>query len=314
MVRFRNRRILDVLHFDIVGGCQLKCVGCPNSTILPKVTRIKPSVFASCLRNIDVNHVKLFRLFNYGEPLLHDDLPAIFDVLATAPEFSIRHLEISTNAQFSRWDQIEDVLQRGLLTRLVVSCDGDGTPASYERFRPPAKWKTLIEFLVKARALRDRYSPKLELRTTTVIFDDADKARWRSVLEPLGWDPHFRSWINLVGGSETHAGREWRPASGVCSFVERTQQLYVNADGTVVPCCAHPRAGEFGDLCSEKWSAIVGGTARQHFVELLGTRRDTMEICGACEFGPHAPKPPKIVELLSRLTGRTSSLGAGPGA
>jgi radical SAM protein with 4Fe4S-binding SPASM domain len=278
------------------------------------VTRIKPSVFASCLRNIDVDHVKLFRLFNYGEPLLHDDLPAIVDVLASAPEFSIRHLEISTNAQFARWDQIEDVFRRGLLTRLVVSCDGDGTPASYERFRPPAKWKTLIEFLVKARALRDRHSPKLELRTTTVIFDEADKARWRSVLEPLGWDPHFRSWINLVGGSETHAGREWRPASGVCSFVEGTQQLYVNADGTVVPCCAHPRAGEFGNLGSEKWSTIVGGKARQHFVELLGTRRDTMEICGACEFGPHAPNPPKIVELLSRLTGRTLSLGAGPGA
>src|SRR5581483_1018256 len=78
---------LDVVHFDIVGGCQLRCVGCPNSTILNKVTRQTPSDFAACLSNIDVEHVALFRLFNYGEPLLHDDLPGVFDALESAPSF-----------------------------------------------------------------------------------------------------------------------------------------------------------------------------------------------------------------------------------
>jgi hypothetical protein len=39
-----------------------------------------------------------------------------------------------------------------------------------------------------------------------------------------------------------------------------------------------------------------------------------MEICGACEFGPHVPKPPRIAQLFSQLTGRMSSLGEGTGA
>lgn len=46
------------------------------------------------------------------------------------------------------------MLRLEVLTRLVVSCDGDGTPESYERLRPPSRWERLIEFLERAK-LRD---------------------------------------------------------------------------------------------------------------------------------------------------------------
>jgi radical SAM protein with 4Fe4S-binding SPASM domain len=278
-------RVLASVHFDIVGGCQLRCVGCPNSTILNKVTRIEPSVFGSCLANIDVDHVAIFRLFNYGESLLHDDLPAIFDELETAPRFSIGFLEMSTNAQFARWDQLEDVLRRRRLNRLVVSCDGDGTPASYERLRPPATWEKFMAFLVKARRLRDQLCPDMELMTRTVVFDVAHTAAWKTVLEPLGWRPEFRWWINLVGASEDLSGRNWQPGEGTCPFVRGGDNLYVDWNGTVVPCCAHPHAGDFGDLSTQKWSAIVSSAKRADFGEQLETNRAAMDICGKCEFG-----------------------------
>jgi len=280
-----GKSVLDVLHFDIVGGCNLRCVGCPNSTILNKVTRIEPSVFADCLRNMDVDRVEIFRLFNYGESLLHDDLPAIFDELARAPRFSIGWLEVSTNAQVARWDHIEDVLRRRMLDRLVVSCDGDGTPASYERMRPPAKWERLIAFLTKARELRDRHCPDTELMTRTVIFDDAHMATWNAVLEPLGWRPEFRRWINLVGGAEDLSGRNWEPGKGLCSFVGPALGLYVDWNGDVVPCCAHPRAAHFGNLSAEKWSAIFSGDKRAAFIDRLQNDRASLEICAKCEFG-----------------------------
>jgi MoaA/NifB/PqqE/SkfB family radical SAM enzyme len=276
---------LDRIHFDIVGGCQLRCVGCPNSTILPKVTRIKPDVFAQCLANIDVDSVRFFRPFNYGEPLLHDNLPAIYDVLSKV-HFKIGFLEMSTNAQFVRWDQLENVIRRKMLNRLVVSCDGDGTPESFEKFRPPAKWSTLIEFMEKARELRDRYAPDMELMTRTVHFAPADQERWRAVLEPRGFRPEFRRWLNLVGGAETHAGRDWKAASGVCHYLEDDSELFVNADGTIVPCCAHPNAGDFGSLRLQKWSEITAGQRRKSFIDLLATDRASMDICGQCEFGP----------------------------
>jgi radical SAM protein with 4Fe4S-binding SPASM domain len=275
---------LATLHFDIVGSCQLRCVGCPNSTLVKPVTYIEPSVFAACLRNIDVAHVDVFRLFNYGEPLLHPNLPAIFDALAAAP-FTIRHLELSTNAQFARWDQLEDVLHRRGLNRLVASCDGDGTPGSYERMRPPARWQKLVAFLTRARELRDRLCPEMELMTRTVIFDDTDMARWRSVLEPLGWRPEFRRWITLVDGAENLSGHSVRPGKGKCAFVGPLAQLYVDETGTVVPCCAHPGAANLGSLRTTRWSEILDGNVRAAFLDKLENDRASLETCATCEFG-----------------------------
>src|ERR1700738_2244752 len=129
--------LLTCVHFDIVGSCQLRCVGCPNSTIRKNVTRIDPQLFGRCISNIDVRRVNTFRFFNYGEPLLHTELRSMFDTSESARAFEVDHAELSTNAQFVRWDQLEYVISRRVLHRLVVSCDGDGTPASYERMRPP---------------------------------------------------------------------------------------------------------------------------------------------------------------------------------
>ena len=276
---------LATLHFDIVGSCQLRCVGCPNSTIGNPVTQIDPAVFATCLAHIDVDHVDVFRLFNYGEPLLHTDLPAIFDALEGARGFTIRHLELSTNAQFVRWNQLEDVLRRRVLDRLVVSCDGDGTPGSYERMRPPARWDKLVAFLTRARELRDRHCPGMELMTRTVIFDETDMARWRAVLEPLGWRPEFRRWINLVGAAENLSGHEVQPGRGKCPFVGPPDSSYVDSTGTVVPCCAHPGAGDFGNLQTMRWSEIHRGELRRRFLDALERDRASLATCAGCEFG-----------------------------
>jgi MoaA/NifB/PqqE/SkfB family radical SAM enzyme len=276
--------LLTCVHFDIVGSCQLRCVGCPNSTIRKNVTRIDPQLFARCISNIDVRRVNTFRFFNYGEPLLHTELPSIFDTFESARAFEVDHAELSTNAQFVRWDQLEYVISRRVLHRLVVSCDGDGTPASYERMRPPAVWSKLIEFLTRARQLRDRYAPDLDLMTRTVVFGAADMERWRSVLNPIGWRPEFRPFFPLVGGAENLSGRNIELGQGVCVFMSEPH-LYVDVDGTVVPCCAHPRAGELGSLKYHRYSEIFSGETRRRFLEVLQESRDSLSVCRGCEFG-----------------------------
>ena len=282
---------LEVMHFDIVGGCQLRCVGCPNSTLRPKAKPISLADFARCLANVDVDRIERLQLFNYGEPLLHPDLPGIFRVLADRKD-RIGSIEISTNAQFVRWKQLEEVMHMKLLTRLAVSCDGDGTPASYERHRPPAKWPKLIEFLARVSEMKNRIDPDLELITRTVIADRRAIPRWTSVLEPLGWKPEFRGWKILPQSAENPSGRETVPGQGVCIFVERRTHLYVAGDGAVVPCCVHPRAGVFGNLMTSKWSEILNGPGRSHFVDELESNRSAMEVCSACEFGPSAARGP----------------------
>ncbi len=281
-----NKRFIGQLHFDIVGGCQLRCVGCPNSTINPRVTPISIDDFILCLKNLDIDIVRNFRLFNYGEPLLHPDLPGIGRAIEEYAPFKIRRLEISTNAQNVDWPLFEEFLRQGRLKRLAVSCDGDGTPESYERLRPPARWTRLVDFLNRAARIRDRHCPDLEIITRTIINDPRDKERWLGLLSPLGITPDFRTWKYLPGAGANMTGREITPGKGVCFFVAEPQRLFVNHKGHVIPCCAHPGAGYFGDLKTDLYSRIFAREPRKDFIREMENKRAGMKICGSCEYGP----------------------------
>ncbi len=278
---------LEPVQFDIVGGCQLRCVGCPSTTLARPITMMEPSFFRTCLFNIDVDSIGVFRCFNYGEPLLHRQLPEIFSILGEyrAQRVPIQSVEMSTNAQYVNWDNLQTVLRMGVLNRLVVSCDGDGTPASFERLRPPARWHKLIDFLERVSAIKAAENSPVQLMTRTVVEDYSDCERWTSVLAPRGWTPEFRSWKYLPGSPQNMTGRAIRPAAGVCFFLERTGQLYVDADGTVVPCCVHPRAAVLGNLGRSTYSSIVNGGQRASFILSLKEKRQELPLCSVCEYG-----------------------------
>lgn len=290
-------RHIYAAHMDIVHGCQLRCVGCPNSTLLPKIKRVSVEDFGTYLRNIDVEKINTLRLFNYGEPLLHRDLPGI---VAEIPKQSwkVSIVEISTNAQWVDWDNFAEMLKLEVVNRLVVSCDGDGSPEQYERLRPPAKWEKLLEFLDRARALRDRWSPATQLVTKTIVDKREDALRWDSVLRPRGWVPEYRGWMALPESVENRTGREIEPPAGACMFMAEPAEftdhpwfgevrlLYVDADGTVVPCCIHPQAGVFGNLKVQRFSEILAAPERAAFKAEMNRDRKAMKICGSCEMGP----------------------------
>jgi radical SAM protein with 4Fe4S-binding SPASM domain len=276
--------LLRKFGFDIVHGCQLRCVGCPNSVLQPKIQRISIEDFALCLKQVDVEHVHLMRLFNFGEPLLHHDLPGVVAQVPEAP-FGVDILEISTNAQHHDFDALEETFKLGVLSRLVVSCDGEGTPEEYERLRTPAKWEKLLIFLETARRLRDSHSPGMKLITRTICTSEEGQKRWRSLLEPLGWEPEFRGWLKMPESSGTPWEDERKVPKGLCEYLQYNT-LYVDADGTVVPCCVHPKAAVLGNLKQQKFSEIYKGAERAALVKQLKRNRTTHPICGKCEEGP----------------------------
>jgi len=288
-------RKLEMLGIDVMHGCQLRCVGCPNSSLRPRIRHMPVDVFRACMGNVDVSAIKNVRLFNFGEPLLHPDLPGIVDWLGRQ-RFRIRTVEISTNAQTRCFPMLAEVFKTGRLDRLTVSCDGDGSPEEYERLRPPAKWGRLIEFLAKSKEYRDAHSPNTQLVTTTVCESEEGRRRWRRVLGRYGYTPRFRRWINLPGSKESPSGRDSVVPQGICVYLQQ-RTLYVDWDGTVVACCGHPRAGVFGDLKREKYSEILRSRRRSAFVERLRTRREAMPICGACEIGR---RPSRLERVFSR--------------
>jgi radical SAM protein with 4Fe4S-binding SPASM domain len=296
MTCIQQARSLHTFQIDIVHGCQLRCVGCPNSTLMDKVRRIEIDDFRRCIENVDVDHIQYMRLFNFGEPLLHENLTGIFEVLRDQP-WRAETLEISTNAQYCNWKDFASALQVGVLDRLVVSCDGDGTPGQYEALRPPSKWDKLIDFLERARVLRDRYAPELKLITRTIVEDVEAMGRWREILEPLGWEPEFRDWKVLPESRENRTGRDLLVPQDICTFMApssrfgvlyhgEVNQLYVDASGTVVPCCAHPKAADLGSLMTQRATELLSSPLRNAFIKRLENQRSSIPICNVCEFGP----------------------------
>lgn len=263
---------------------------------MDKVRRVEVEDFRRCIENVDVEHIQYLRLFNFGEPLLHENLTGIFEVLHDQP-WRAEVLEISTNAQFCNWEDFGSALQLGLLNRLVVSCDGDGTPKQYEELRPPSKWDKLIEFLRRAKDLRDRFAPELELVTRTIVEDAEAIERWSEILLPLGWEPEFRDWKVLPEAQRNMTGREVLVPQDVCTFVApssrfsvryhgEVNQLYVDASGTVVPCCAHPKAADLGSLMDQSVTELLASPRREAFIKRLETDRSRIPVCNECEFGP----------------------------
>ena len=295
------------VQFDIVHGCQLRCVGCPNSTLLPRIGRIAVDDFDRALQNIDVERIHTFRLFNFGEPLLHKELARIVECIPRQ-DWRVSVVELSTNAQQVDWDDFEQMIRLEVVNRLVVSCDGDGTPEEYERLRPPSRWNRLIEFLERTRVLRDRWTPAMQLATRTICDPEpaAHRQRWRDLLQPRGWTPEFRRWMALPESVVNMTGRAMAAPAGVCGFLADPSEfaghpwhgqinlLYVDYDGTVVPCCMHPQAGVLGNLFSQTFNEILRSQQRADFIARMRRDRASMPTCGQCDVGEVGQEGPSF--------------------
>jgi radical SAM protein with 4Fe4S-binding SPASM domain len=238
--------------------------------------------FKTCLGNMDVARIKTFRLFNFGEPLFHPNLPELIRQLNCFP-WKVGKIEISTNAQCHNFEILTEVFKTGLLDLLVVSCDGDGTPEEYERLRPPAKWDKLVEFLEVAKEMRDKYSSRIHLITRSICKSPEGKKRWNEILVPRGWTPQFRDWLNLPSTVRKTDITEKSGNRGICPYLGVQNYCYVDFDGTVVPCCAHPRAFILGNLKTQKFSEILYGVQRRKLVQMLANGRNELPICSECE-------------------------------
>ena len=274
-------RVLHKFGFDIVRGCQLRCVGCPISTLKPKIEFIEPGDFLKILHNVDVDKVELLRLFNFGEPLLHPQVVHLTKLIKQAP-WKAKEIEISTNAQVLRKDDLKALVRDRIITRIAVSCDGNGTPEEYERWRTPAKWDKLVEFLHYVGHLRRKYNHRLELVTRTICTTHNGKRRWKKLVKPLGWEPLFRGKWELPEAKEYEKPR--KIPAGKCLFVEKRKgrRLYVDIDGTVVPCCQHPRALVLGNLLETTYVQMRKSQSYKDEVNRLNSRHD-VPICNGCD-------------------------------
>ena len=275
-------KTLKKLQIDIVSGCQLRCIGCPNSVLPKNIKPVTPEDFNKILSNIDVDHIELLRLYSFGEPFLHSN---IAEVLKQIPKqkFSVGTVEISTNGQVFGEKMLTEAIKLKIINTIVVSCDGDGTPSEYERLRPPAKWDKLIKFLKGTKKIKDKYDPKMLLVTRSVCETVEGRKRWIKLSKDLGLGkPMLRNWIVLPESSNEPWKRKAKVPKRVCSWLAH-DHLVVDQDGTVRACCFHPKVATFGNLNKQKFNQINKSKSRNAFVKALNKKRSKVRYCNECE-------------------------------
>jgi radical SAM protein with 4Fe4S-binding SPASM domain len=271
---------LQRLGIDIVGGCNLKCIGCPNSILERKIQFTSVDNFNLYLSNINVKHIEFLKLYNFGESLLHPDLK---NILAQIPKqkWKVRHVEISTNGQIVNRDKLEALFSSRLITRFGVSCDGNCTPEEYVKLRPGGKWEKLIEFLKLAQEIRRQYKSSAEMFLK--ILCTGNKNKWNKMAKELGYDIQWRKW-RAAPDSIKYKDEDVKVPNHVCKHVKSTRvRCYVDWDGDVIPCCNHPKAFVFGNLRNQKYTEIYKGALRKRIIIAMNHRRNIMPICGRCE-------------------------------
>jgi radical SAM protein with 4Fe4S-binding SPASM domain len=172
-----------------------------------------------------------------------------------------------------------EVFQASVVNEFGGSWDGDGTKEDYERLSPPGRYEKLIEFLIKVKELRDRYSPGTTLVTSTIVETQEGQKRWMDLLVPLGWTPLFRPWYTLPQSMKTQIEQPRIALKKGCQQF-RKKYLYFDFDGTVVPCCVYPRPFELGNLKDQKFSEILLIKQRKLMLQELNTNKKNMAVCG----------------------------------
>lgn len=286
---------IDNVAIDVVDGCNLRCIACPNSIEKPAVVPVSHDDIIARVKNIDVSSIGRLRLYRFGEPLFNKELPDILRSLKSLASPHINSISISTNGQHRNFSNLENSLKTGAIDILSISADGDSSKEQFEFMRPPARYDVLVDFIHAARELIDKYSPHTQLTMGIIIPPykvsetyKVNKSAQDSWIQKFGnyidkFD--FHSLINMPGSFLAEEGRFKNipyydvPSKGAC--VSSTDgNIYIDGKGIVQPCCWAIDVKHLGDLNKQAYSEIF--LNRLRLIEQLDESRSLVDSCSKC--------------------------------
>jgi radical SAM protein with 4Fe4S-binding SPASM domain len=292
------------LMVEPTNACNLRCPLCPTGRgALGRETAFLPlDVFRQCIDQLgpyllDVN------LANYGEPMLHRDLPRM---IAYAKAAGAR-VSVASNGQLLNEESSRKLIESGL-DRIYISFDGTDQ-ATYESYRVGGEFARVVQgvkTLLAARAELGRENPRVELQFLVMKHNERQIDAFREVADSLGvdrriikpvsfnvadWDDEdtLRTFEDFVPESEEYRvyrrdgdGGWWWKTETLDFCTAPWRVLVVLADGSIVPCCRDPRGkytmGNVADGALEVWNNDRYRAFRRALIE----RREKVPICNVC--------------------------------
>lgn len=176
-------------QIDVSGACNLKCISCPRGNFQPQPEPgfMSPETFKLVLDKIlrEDPFVGAVALYNWGEPLLHPDLPEIIKICRAKGV----HAAVSSNLSLKR--DLEPVVKAGP-SWFRVSVSGVGQ--NYEVTHTGGRWPLVLENLKKLKRLREEFQPAMEVEVFYHIYQNrtADYGQLQAICRELDFPLRVR--------------------------------------------------------------------------------------------------------------------------
>ena len=227
----------NIDNLEITNCCNLRCIMCP----ITKMKREKQFMdFRLFTKIIDENtHLGTVWLHNFGEPLLHPELPKMIRYCKN------KHVRtgISTNATLLTQDVAEDLIDAGL-DHVVFSFDG-ATKETYEKIRVGANFYNVRENIlsfVRTKQEKNVKNPFVTVQIIRMKETDADIKTFYNFWKKVGVDSirikSFDTFAGSVGTNEAKGEYLYNCAQRFrypCKWLWK--EVVILVDGTVVMCC-----------------------------------------------------------------------------
>lgn len=280
--------------------CNLACPTCPTGTgkiaPLPQMTleRFDHALGALAPR------LKNLALWNYGEPLLNRELPAM---IAHAKDAGVGVVKVSSNVHFLDGARGSALLQSGLDV-LILSVDG-ASQETYAEFRKEGDFDRVARSVAWLCAEKKRLGlerPRIELQFIVMRHNEHELPEIRRLARVWGVD---RLRVKTVGADDPSSsglvpasrlfsryredGRTPNVRHSFCTMA--WDHTVVNVDGSVTPCCyLRPDMGEtfvMGNVFESSFTEIWRGERYRAFRAAMLDGRESMPVCRTCRGGTH---------------------------
>ena len=277
--------------------CNLRCSLCPTGRRDPAVARGRMALgeFKQIIDTI-AEHALVVNLLNWGEPLLHPDLPKFIEYADQCGLWPV----VSSNFSLPITDGfLRDLLESGLGV-LHVNLDGTD-PDTYSIYRRGGNFHRVAENLRRTVRMKRELGLKYPIIETSMIvswYNEHQIADSFALSEELGADRHKLSKLQIDPAS----GLDWLPRDRQHAYENyfdgdsagsepACSRLYtfmvVNWNGNVAACClTYDERSDFGNCLSaspgEVWNNENFKTARGVFSAARDEGSSTRTICHLC--------------------------------
>ncbi len=271
--------------------CQLRCTTCFSHQDGRAKTDMPLGAFRKLIAQ-NASRIKDLSLYNYGEPLLNRSIAAM---VHCAKESGIAHVKLATNGMVLT-EQKAAALVEARLDHISISLDG-ASAGTYTRFRINGNFNRVVRNIARLVKVRDRRRSGLiiELQFIIMKHNEHEIAAIEALARKLGVDVlrlktvliKRDAWKALLP-REPRCSR-YAGVQGGATCDKPREELVINADGTVIPCCyvvgKDVKKFAIGNIKNNTLDEIMRSGRYLEFVAHCRTNKDLNPCCRGCDEG-----------------------------